>query len=152
MELIESLRKVKEDGKPIRKGKVRVDDFEIIPYCFSQSYKTGKRIEIQNPYLYVHPADEVIEIDLVNGVKYRYKTCSISFEFYYIIDTAIKLIYGNKDYRKDKQKQYDSFFVRHFFGIANRVHFQLKTDFGLVVWSFIRQRKRNIKMSKRRIR
>lgn len=152
--LIDSLAKVDEDKKLIKKGKVRLHDFEIVPYKFSQSYITGERFEVKNPSMYVHPADQVIDVKLLNGNIYSHKTGSTSFEFHYIIGTAKKLIYGDEDYRKDKQKQYDSFFARTFFGIANRVHFQLNTDFGLVVWSFLRKRKksRNIKMSKRRAR
>ncbi len=152
MTIIDAIKKANEDIKLIKKGRVRMDDFEIVPYKFSQSYKTGKRIEIKDPAMYVSPVDEVFEIELQNGVKYYYKCSSTSFEFHYIVGTAIRLIYGDADYRKDKSKQYDAFFGRYFFGIANKVHFQVKTDFGLVVWSFIRKRKRNIKMSKRRKR
>jgi hypothetical protein len=143
--LNDSLARIKEDEKPIKKGRIRITDFEIVPYKFSQSYVTGEVIEHKEPICYVYPAERIIERELENGVIHSYRVVSTQYAFHYLIGTAKKLIYGDEDYRKDKKKQYDSFFGRYYFGIANRVHFQINSDFGLVVWSFLRKKRRKKK-------
>jgi len=132
----------------VKKGKVQLSDFELIPYQFSNSFTSGKRIEhdIDGLQMYVNPIDAVVEASNSKGESFLYRNCSITYGFNYLIGTAIALLYGDSWWRgicKKSKKPYNS----RCYPITRRIHFQLNTDFGLVVWSFIkrkRSKKKNV--------
>lgn len=141
MNLIKFLEKVP-------KGRIQLSDFELIPYRFSNSFTSGKRIEhdLTGLCFYVNPIDAVNEASNKEGDTYLYRSGSITYDFNYLIGTAIALLYGDS-WWKGFCKKTKILFNARCYPITRRIHFQLNTDFGLVVWSFIkrkRSKKKNV--------
>lgn len=138
MNLNEFFVEIREDERE----KFLLSDFEIVPYQIDRAFVTGVLFKPDMRYpMFVNPVDTVAERELSKGKKGTYRVSKTGFRFNYLISTAGDLLYGNKHFIEQK-KQFDPKFSKFCYPIARKIHFQIKTDFGLVIWSFIRRRKK----------
>jgi len=130
----------------VKKGKIQLNDFELIPYRFSNSFITGKRIEHKSEGLmmYINPVDGVYTASNEEVGDYLYRNCSITYEFNYLIDTSKELVFGSKFWRMIAKKNKEEWNQRCY-PITRRIHFQIDVGFGMVIWSFIRRKRRKKK-------
>jgi len=142
MSLLNHLEKIRD----VPMGKVRLDDFFIIPYA---------EIVFRNPYEFVyqeitedHPFVKVRKTKQFNPLGYCPHLIQWTLEF--LLHAAKEYSYGSKWHRQ-MAKRTERPRDKHCYPIARMVHFEIDLDnIGLFGYTIVRKKKYRIFYAKRR--